>query len=151
MAGLEARVTWRYHGVARRATGDAACFSYARTRNRTMACDTFPLRSPIFARVSRTSEVALARAIRETCGNVTKSVGSIFLLEVRYIRIFASNSTRQGPYIHRLDPLELLRQLSHSCVQIMTHTTLLMSRRRIDQNPCCFAAQGPKMTFETIP
>ena len=42
MAGLEARVTWRCHGVARRATCDAACFSYARTRNRTMARDTFP-------------------------------------------------------------------------------------------------------------
>ena len=55
------RVTWRYHGVARRATGDAACFSYARTRNRKMACDTFPLRSPTVARVSRTSEVSLER------------------------------------------------------------------------------------------
>ena len=71
------------HGVARRATGDAACFSYARTRNRTMACDTSPLRSPTFARVSRTSEVALARAVRATCGNVTKSAGDVFLLEVR--------------------------------------------------------------------
>ena len=44
--------------------------------------------------------------------------------------------TRQGPYIHCLDPLGLLRQLSHSYVQIMTYTSLLMSmsRRRIDQN-----------------
>ena len=58
-----------------------------------------------------------------------------FLFQVSDIRIFASNSTRQGPYIHRLDPLELLRQFSHSCVQIMTHAPLLMSRRRIDQNP----------------
>jgi hypothetical protein len=26
VAGLEARVTWPWHGVARRASGDAACF-----------------------------------------------------------------------------------------------------------------------------
>ena len=31
-----------------------------------------PLRSPTFARVSRTSEVSSARAVRDTCGNVIK-------------------------------------------------------------------------------
>ena len=54
-----------------------------RTRNRTMEYGTFPLRSPTFARVSRTSEVASARAVRDTCGNVIKSVGHVFVLEVR--------------------------------------------------------------------
>ena len=43
-------------------------FSYARTRNRTMACDTYPLSSPIFARVSRTNEATSARAVRASCG-----------------------------------------------------------------------------------
>ena len=55
------------------------CF-FTRTRNRTMEYGTFPLRSPTFARVSRTSEVASTRAVRDTCGNVIKSVGHVFFV-----------------------------------------------------------------------
>ena len=56
VAGLEARVNWPWHGVARRASGKI----YARTRNRTMARDSLPLKSCVFERVSRRYEVAEA-------------------------------------------------------------------------------------------
>ena len=74
---------WRCDGASRRPRDYAGLCFFTRTRNRTMKYGTFPLRSPTFARVSRTSEVASARAVRDTCGNVMKSAGHVFLLEVR--------------------------------------------------------------------
>ena len=72
-----ALVPW--YGVARRASGDAACFQYARTRNRTMARDSLPLESCGFERVSRRYEVAAeARADRAPCGFLIKVAGKRF-------------------------------------------------------------------------
>ena len=65
-------------GALRRPRDYAGLCLFTRTRNRTMEYGTFPLRSPTFARVSRTSEVASARAVRDTCGNVIKSAGHVF-------------------------------------------------------------------------
>ena len=80
---LIAQVGWRCDGALRRPRDYCGLCFCTRTRNLTMEYGAFPLRSPTFSRGSRTSEVASARAVRDTCGNVIKSSGRVYLVDVR--------------------------------------------------------------------
>ena len=80
-----------------------------------MECGSFPVRSPTFARVSQTNEVASARADRDTCGNVIKPAGHFFLFQMRWCLL--------TPLSARTQPKGTLSLLSLNVTNLMIVTS----------------------------